>query len=134
MRTINLFVIHCADTYATMDIGVKEIDGWHRKRGWSGIGYHFVIRRNGIVETGRQINLMGAHAEGFNANSIGICYAGGKGTNGKPEDNRTPEQKESLRKLIAELHAKYPGAKVVGHHDLNPGKPCPCFNVKNEYQ
>ncbi len=53
MRTINLFVIHCADTYATMDIGVKEIDGWHRKRGWSGIGYHFVIRRNGIVETGR---------------------------------------------------------------------------------
>ena len=133
MRTINLFVIHCADTYATMDIGIKEIDAWHRKRGWTGIGYHYVIRRNGIVETGRQENIMGAHAEGFNANSIGICYAGGKGTDGRPEDNRTPEQKESLLKLIAELHAKYPGAKVVGHHDLNPGKACPCFNVKSEY-
>ena len=133
MRTINLFVIHCADTYATMDIGVKEIDAWHRKRGWTGIGYHYVIRRNGIVETGRQENIIGAHAEGFNSNSIGICYAGGKGTDGRPEDNRTPTQKESLLKLIAELHAKYPGAKVVGHHDLNPGKACPCFNVKSEY-
>jgi N-acetylmuramoyl-L-alanine amidase len=133
MRKINLLVIHCADTYATMDIGVKEIDTWHRQKKWNGCGYHYVIRRNGVVETGRQEAVVGAHVEGYNANSIGVCYAGGKGTNGRPEDNRTPEQKESLRKLIAELLKKYPGAKVVGHHDLDPGKACPSFNVKTEY-
>lgn len=133
MRKINLFVIHCADTYSSMDIGVKEIDKWHKAKGWIGVGYHYVIRRNGVIETGRSEEIKGAHAEGFNANSIGICYAGGKGSDGKPEDNRTPKQKESLRKLISELHLKYPGAKVVGHHDLNPLKACPCFKVKSEY-
>lgn len=132
-RVINLIVVHCADTYAHMDIGVKEIDAWHRARGWNGCGYHYVIRRDGTVETGRHEAIAGAHVAGHNANSIGICYAGGKSDDGKPEDNRTVEQKASMKKLIARLRKKYPLAKVLGHNDLTSAKSCPCFNVKKEF-
>lgn len=132
-RVINLIVVHCADTYAHMNIGVKEIDAWHRGRGWNGCGYHYVIRRDGTVETGRHEAIAGAHVAGHNANSIGICYAGGKGADGKPEDNRTDEQKEVLRLMVLQMRRKYPKAKVVGHRDLDRGKACPCFDVKTEY-
>ena len=133
MRTVNLVVIHCADTYATMDIGAKEIDAWHRGRGWKGIGYHYVIRRDGTIEKGRPEEVPGAHVSGHNQHSIGICYAGGKSADGRPEDNRTEAQKESLRELVAELLERYPDARIVGHHDLNPAKACPCFDVKSEF-
>src|SRR5690606_114532 len=76
-RFINLLVIHCAATTPLMDIGAKEIDVWHKQRGWSKIGYHFVIRRNGVIEKGRDISEVGAHVEGYNKNSIGICMVGG---------------------------------------------------------
>ena len=130
MRTIKYIVIHCADTYPEMDIGVTEIDRWHKQRGWKGVGYHYVIRRNGIIEVGRTETKTGAHVAGYNLNSIGICYAGGKGKNGKPEDNRTEAQKISLINLVTDLKIRYPEAKVVGHHDLNPAKSCPCFDMQ----
>lgn len=132
-REINLIVVHCADTFATMDIGVKEIDQWHRARGWNGCGYHYVVRRNGTIETGRSEYVVGAHVSGHNANSIGICYSGGKGADNRPEDNRTPEQKKALQELIAKLRAKYPGIPVLGHRDLDRHKACPCFDAKKEY-
>lgn len=134
MRKIDLIVIHCADTYARMDIGVKEIREWHLKRGFNDIGYHYVIRRDGTVENGRPLEKAGAHAQGYNTRSIGICYAGGKGDNGQPEDNRTPEQKAALHKLVADLLEQFPGADVCGHRDL-PGvhKACPCFSVVYEF-
>lgn len=122
-------VVHCADTYAHMDIGRKEIDKWHRDKGWSGIGYHKVIRRNGTIEDGRPLDNIGAHVEGFNAKSVGICMVGGKGSDGKGEANFTPPQWESLRNLIIGLKEKYPRAKIVGHRDLNEGKECPSFDV-----
>lgn len=134
MRKIESIVIHCADTYARMDIGVREIRAWHRERGFDDIGYHFVIRRDGTVETGRPLEKPGAHAAGYNAFSIGVCYAGGKGDDNKPEDNRTPEQKEAMLQLLAKLKQQFPGAVVLGHRDL-PGvnKVCPCFSVKEEF-
>lgn len=133
MRKINLIVIHCADTYARMDIGVKEIREWHIQRGFSEIGYHYVIRRDGTIETGRDLQKAGAHAAGYNAFSIGICYVGGRSDDDSPEDNRTPEQKAALWDLIKELLSRFPDAKVVGHRDL-PGvqKSCPCFSVAAE--
>ena len=134
MRTINLIVIHCADTYASMDIGRKEIDAWHRDRGWQGIGYHYVIRRDGTVETGRPEHLAGAHVAGHNSRSIGICYAGGKGDDNKPADNRTAAQKAALERLVAELKNRYPAAQILGHRDLFAGKSCPCFDVKSEFK
>lgn len=134
MRKINLIVIHCADTYARMDIGVKEIREWHLARGFNDIGYHYVIRRDGTIEAGRPLEKPGAHAAGYNSHSIGICYAGGKGDNDKPEDNRTPAQKQALHDLVNSLKQQFPQAKIVGHRDL-PGvqKACPCFSVLYEF-
>ena len=121
MRTINEIIFHCADTYAYMDIGKKEIDSWHRARGWNGIGYHYVIRRDGTIEQGRPEEQVGAHVAGHNANSIGICYAGGKGNHGWPEDNRTPAQRNSMINLVNELLEKYPEATVVGQILIDNG-------------
>lgn len=134
MRKINLIVIHCADTYARMDIGVKEIREWHLARGFNDIGYHYVVRRDGTIEAGRPLEKPGAHAAGYNSQSIGICYIGGKGDNDKPEDNRTPAQKQALHDLVNSLKQQFPQAKIVGHRDLpDVQKACPCFSVLYEF-
>ena len=132
MRNINQIIIHCADTYKHMDVGVKEIREWHKERGFNDVGYHYVIRRDGTIEQGRALKTIGAHASGFNTNSIGICYVGGKGDDNKPEDNRTPEQKQAMQDLVAVLKKKFPNAEVLGHNDVS-SKSCPCFNVKSEF-
>lgn len=122
-------VVHCAATKPTMDIGLREIRQWHRERGWLDIGYHFVIRRDGTVETGRPQGVVGAHVEGHNSESLGVCMAGGINAQGKPENNFTEAQFESLRTLLDKLKVDYPSAKVVGHRDLDPRKACPSFDV-----
>ncbi len=138
----NWIVIHCSATVATCDIGVATIRDWHKQRGFKDIGYNFVIRRNGKVEVGRQQDEVGAHVEGFNSRSVGVCLVGGIAPGGKPENNFTPEQFKSLAELLSKLLKDYPGAKVVGHRDLSPDKnrdgkitpneylkACPCFDV-----
>jgi N-acetyl-anhydromuramyl-L-alanine amidase AmpD len=123
-------VVHCAATKATMDVGVREIRQWHvQERGWLDIGYHFVIRRNGTVEDGRPHNVIGAHVEGYNSRSLGICLVGGINSKGAPEDNFTPEQMNSLSLLLRAQKRTYPAAKIVGHRDLDSGKACPSFDV-----
>lgn len=123
-------VIHAADTYASMDIGAEEIDRWHRSRGFFRIGYHYVIRRDGTVETGRELDQMGAHVRGHNKHSVGVCMVGGKAKNGGPEDNFTPEQFVVLADIVDELRDLYPNATVVGHNYLDKNKDCPCFNLE----
>lgn len=127
--TTKYLVVHCAATKPTMDIGLREIRQWHRERGWLDIGYHFVIRRDGTVETGRPKGVIGAHVEGHNYESLGICMAGGIDQSGKPENNFTPAQFESLRALLDTLKADYPSARIVGHRDLDSKKACPSFDV-----
>jgi N-acetylmuramoyl-L-alanine amidase len=134
MRNIDLIVIHCADTPPTMDVGVEEIRRWHtdpppKGNGWADIGYHWVIRRNGVIEFGRPAEKIGAHVAGHNATSIGVCMVGGKGKDGKPENNYTAEQWDSLEAIVNFLRAAYPRARVCGHRDLDHGKACPCFDV-----
>ena len=97
------------------------------------IGYHYVIRRDGTIEPGRPEWMVGAHCLNHNAHSIGICYEGGLDIRGQPADTRTAEQKQSMRRLIEELHERYPRALVVGHRDLDPKKACPCFDAVKEY-
>jgi N-acetylmuramoyl-L-alanine amidase len=114
-----------------MDIGAKEIDRWHRSKGWFRIGYHFVIRRNGTVELGREINEVGAHTLHYNDRSVGVCLVGGmQEQTKKPENNFTQAQWETLDKLISELEQQFRQARVVGHRDLNKGRDCPCFDVQ----
>ena len=134
MRTITLIVVHCSAVRTDQQSSVAQIDSWHRERGFKvGIGYHYVVRRDGEVEPGRPEFLVGAHCLNHNAHSIGVCYEGGLDIRGQPADTRTAEQKQAMRQLLEELHGRYPRAIIVGHHDLNPGKNCPCYDVAREY-
>ena len=135
MRELEMIVIHCSATMKSTDYTVERLKRDHLARGFNDIGYHYVIRRDGAIEQGRPIEKPGAHAAGYNTNSIGICYAGGKGDNNQPEDNRTPEQKQAMYDLVASLKQQFPQAEITGHRDL-PGvhKDCPCFSVKNEFK
>jgi N-acetylmuramoyl-L-alanine amidase len=132
-RHTDYIVIHCSATTANQDVGVREIDLWHRKRSFLCIGYHKVIRRNGTIEDGRDLDVIGAHVEGHNHNSIGICMAGGVDANdiAKAENNFTPEQWTSLESLVRELRVLYPTAEVLGHRDFpNVQKACPSFDAR----
>ena len=130
-----MIVIHCSAVRPDQNSSAAQIDTWHSQRGFHlGIGYHYVVRRNGQIELGRPEFLIGAHCVNHNAHSIGVCYEGGLNARGQPEDTRTPEQKSALRALLKDLHRRYPQALIVGHHDLNPQKACPCIeNVAREY-
>jgi N-acetylmuramoyl-L-alanine amidase len=142
MRVINLIVVHCSATGEGVDFRAKDIDNWHRAKGWKKIGYHFVIDLNGVVELGRPLEEMGSHVHGHNANSIGIVYIGGLDANGKAKDTRTPEQRIAMFDLVGKLHRQFPHARIVGHRDLSPDldkdgvvekhewmKDCPSFDV-----
>jgi len=139
MRSINLLVVHYSAVRPYQTSSADEINNWHKNRvthgiHWKGIGYHYVVRRDGSIETGRPLSEPGAHCVGHNKYSIGICYEGGLDNNGDKADTRTPAQKQALRKLLEELHAQFPKALIVGHHDLNPSSPCPMYDVISEYR
>ena len=142
-RKTDYIVVHCSATPSTSDIGVDEIDDWHKQRGWSGIGYHAVIRRDGEIEFGRHFDEVGAHVKGQNYRSVGVCMVGGVDTQGDAEDNFTEEQYESLVAILVTLERAYPFAEILGHRDLSPDldgdgiieehewlKDCPCFDVR----
>ena len=131
MRNINDIIIHCSATREGVDYHASDIDMWHRQRGWNGIGYHFVIDLDGTIETGRDITKVGAHCQGHNAGSIGICYIGGLDSDGRPKDTRTPEQYTAMHELVARLVDEY-GCGVHGHCDY-AAKACPCFDVHDEF-
>ena len=136
MRSITLIVVHCSAVRPDQTSSAAQIDTWHRRDNhWKfGIGYHYVIRRDGTIEPGRPEWMIGAHCKNHNAHSIGVCYEGGYDARGQPADTRTPAQKAAMRRLLEELHGRYPRAVILGHRDLNPGKDCPGYkNVPKEY-
>ena len=138
-RKINTIVIHCSATRPAQDVGVEDIRAWHMKPKAQGglgardIGYHYVIRRGGAVERGRNEATAGAHVAGHNADTIGVCLVGGVSAADfrKAEDNFTAGQKAALLTLCRELAARYPDAKFCGHRDF-PGvkKACPSFDAR----
>lgn len=132
MRRISLIIIHCSGVRPGQLSSARQIDTWHRNLGWDGIGYHYVIRRDGTIEKGRPETVKGAHCKGHNAHSIGVCYEGGLDSSGKAADTRTAAQRESLRSLVKELLERYPKAQVYGHCHFNKFKACPCFDVNGE--
>lgn len=119
MRKIDAIIVHCSDSPDDRDIGAKEITQWHKERGFRTIGYHWVIRRDGTVEAGRDEFYAGAHVEGHNAHSIGICLVGRMYFNVK--------QTAALSRLLKRLLEKYKLAAddVYGHRDFNKHKTCP---------
>lgn len=133
-RRITEIIVHCTATPEGRECSVKEIRQWHLARGFSDIGYHYVIHLDGSLENGRDVDLSGAHCTGHNTNSIGVCYVGGCGKDGKtPKDTRTEEQKVVLLSLLFDLKKMYPGAKIYGHRDF-ANKACPSFDARKEFQ
>lgn len=132
MRNINKIIIHCSATKAGQDFKAADIDRWHKERGFDGIGYHYVIDLDGSVERGRDIEKVGAHCQGYNSHSIGICYIGGLDNSGNSQDTRTEAQKSALWALLRELLCKYPDVTIHGHREF-AAKDCPCFDVNREY-
>ena len=112
MKDVQFLVLHCSATRVGQKVTVKDIDRWHRARGWkNGCGYHYVIRRDGTIELGRPLEMVGAHCQYYNRHSIGICYEGGLDEQGRPADTRTEAQKTAMRSLLEQLHADF--RKVV---------------------
>lgn len=126
-RRIDYVIIHCSAVRPGQTSSARQIDQWHRSRGWRMIGYHYVVRRDGTIEQGRPLWMVGAHCKGQNAHSIGICYEGGLDGRGRPCDTRTRDQKVAMERLIKELHTNFPNAKLVGHNRFAK-KACPCYN------
>jgi len=128
----DLIVIHSSATSENADIGVKEIRAWHTAKGWSDIGYHLVIRRDGQVEVGRSSELVGAHAKGVNERSFSICVVGGANKRGEPELNFTTLQWDSLAHVCDVQQAAYPGSLIVGHRNVSEtATSCPSFDVQS---
>lgn len=145
-RTITDIVVHCTATRGWQDFDVEAIRRMHRANGWSDIGYHYIVRLDGTIEAGRDVDIIGAHVEGHNSHSIGIAYVGGLNNNGKATDTRTENQKAALRTLLRDLRELYPKAVIKGHRDYSTDKngngivepsewvkECPCLDAKTEY-
>jgi N-acetylmuramoyl-L-alanine amidase len=131
MADIKYITVHCSATQPKTYVDVKVIERMHRERGFLKVGYHFVIKRDGTVETGRSVEETGAHVEGHNKGNLGICLAGGVDAALKPEANYTDEQYVALAQLLIKLKKDYPDAEILGHRDWpNVKKACPCFDVR----
>jgi N-acetyl-anhydromuramyl-L-alanine amidase AmpD len=132
-RKIKGIIIHCSATKPSMDIGVEEITDWHViGNKWSDIGYHYVIKRDGTLEHGRDVNKDGAHCKGHNKNTVGICLVGGVNDKGTPQDNFTPPQYDTLESLVENLVWQdwvNVDAYIKGHNEFS-SKACPSFDVQ----
>lgn len=145
--TPKFITVHCSATKTGQYLTAQQIRKMHLAKGWRDVGYHYIIRADGVIEKGREDNVQGAHVSGHNKNNLGVCLIGGVGSNGKPLNNYTWEQMNALRGLIIDLSNEYnvPVKNIKGHRDwfgdtngdgVVDGrdwlKECPCFNVKDK--
>lgn len=146
MRNIQYLVVHCTATAQTATIAAIQ-KHWHEEMKWKNPGYHHIVCPDGKVVQMLDHELVANGVAGHNANSIHVSYIGGIDGNGRPADNRTPQQKASLVAILKSLKQFYPKAKILGHRDFSPDKngngkvdswerikECPCFDAILEYQ
>jgi len=132
LRELNNIILHCSATEEGQNIGADIIRRWHIDgNGWSDIGYHFVIRIDGTIERGRDIEKVGAHVKGYNLDSIGICYIGGL-RNGDPADTMSEAQELALLELVKAIRTLFGYMPITGHNEYAK-KACPSFNVQSKY-
>ena len=128
----DFIAVHCSATPPSANVDEDEIRQWHKARGWDDIGYNVVIPRDGTIQIGRPLDYRGAHVEGYNARSIGVCLVGGVDEAGKAEDNFTTKQRDTLVVVLRFLRLYAPGARIQGHRDFpNVAKECPSFDVRH---
>lgn len=132
MRNITHIAVHCSASQPDVKTDVNTIRRWHLQRGFTDVGYHYVIKTDGTLQIGRDESRTGAHVEGHNASSIGVCLIGGIDKAGRSVNNFSSAQFDALSHLLVDLKKRYPGAVIQGHRDF-PGvkKDCPCFDVKS---
>ena len=141
-RRIDEIIVHCTATPEGQPRTVEQIRQQHKAQGWSDIGYHILVTLDGQAHLGRDMDISGAHAEGHNSHSIGVCYVGGVENRPgvaykdlKAKDTRTEAQKATLMALLMDLRKLYPKARIIGHRDVDThGKSCPSFKAKEEYR
>ena len=127
MRTLSRIIIHhSASPRETTTL--EDIRGWHKSRGFTDIGYHYIIEGDGTIREGRPINTVGAHCRGHNRTSIGICVVG---NNLEAEHKWTGSQVMRLRLLLGRLKDECGTLAIVGHRDV-PGAVtlCPGLDVR----
>ena len=132
MRTLSKIILHCSATKPEQVVNAAVIDGWHKARGWQGVGYHFIILPSGVVELGRPLDQMGAHCRGQNEASVGVCYVGGLNYSGKPEDTMTGAQEMAWMQLVRSIRLLFGWMPVHGHNEFS-AKACPSFDVREKY-
>ena len=133
-ENVRYLIVHCTATRCTADYRPEDLIRDHEARGWSAVGYHFFIRKNGQIYQFRRTDEKGAHCRGRNAQSIGIAYEGGLDDDAEPADTMTNLQIDSMRVLIKALARQFPNIVVRGHRDFNPAKACPCFDAKQRFE
>ena len=136
MRTINRVILHCSATKEDQDIDAATIRSWHTSppRNWSDIGYHFVVKLDGTIESGRSINRVGAHTKGHNKDSIGICYIGGLDCSGHPKNTMTMPQSIAIKRLCRALCLVLLQPLYLHGHREYSSKACPSFEVSEVFQ
>ena len=145
MRTIERIFVHC--TAGSQKQTIEDLKAEFKRKGWKSYGYHYVIMPDGKIENILSEENVSNGVQGYNQTAINVAYIGGIDAKGKGVDNRTEEQKKSLRTLLSNLKNKYPSAKIMGHRDISPDKngngivdpwerikECPAFNAIDEYK
>ena len=133
MRPLDKIILHCSATPEGKHFEVETIRKWHLQRGWKDIGYHFVIYLDGSVHEGRPIEQVGAHTQGQNTGSIGVCYIGGVAKDGKTaKDTLNEAQEIAIVNLIHALREEYGNLTLHGHNEFAP-KACPSFKVYEKF-
>lgn len=130
-RPVTELIWHCTATPAGREISVDQIRDWHKQRGWSDVGYHYIVHLDGTIEAGRPVDKVGAHVAGRNMGTIGAVYVGGiERDKLRAADTRTHKQKAAMLWLTKELAALYNLQRISGHSEY-AAKACPSFNVRN---
>lgn len=129
MRIINEYVLHCSASDRPEDDDISVIRQWHLERGFSDVGYWCFVKKDGTEQPGRRIEQPGAHVEGHNSDTVGICLSGNKQFTGKQFITLI----NVIKKLNALMESYFPGKplpKIKGHCDYTDKKTCPNFNYK----
>jgi len=145
MREIKYIAVHC--TAGNQTTTVKELELEFKRKGWKNPGYHYVVTVDGNIHQLLDTEKISNGVRGYNSVTVNVAYTGGIDAVGKPVDNRTDEQKKSLRQLLKLMRDKFPKAIIQGHRDFSPDlnhdgkieksewiKQCPCFDAKEEYK
>ena len=137
-RQIKRIFVHC--TAGSQRQSIDDLKAEFRRKGWDNPGYHYVITPNGGIHQLLAIEDVSNGVQGYNSTAINVAYMGGIDAQGKPIDNRTPEQKDALVLLLHKLKQQFPLAQIMGHRDIwgqdksKWKKMCPCFNAIDEYK